>query len=146
MRDDDSLDFCRIDSSGLHVLCRHEACGRLDLPAGAGIEHHILSLHFYDSDREGDRNDVVGEAAGLERRLHLIGLRIFHKIVFEGAVPDSIVDLGDFDIANLELVEALIDELGVSVSLRLSRTDELKRAIEAERGGSRGGRKYKIPA
>ena len=146
MRDDDGLDFSRIDAGGFHVLCRHEACGRLDLPAGAGIEHHILSLHFYDSDREGDRNDVVGEAAGLERRLHLIGLRIFHKVIFERAVPDSIVDLGNFDIANLELVEAFIDEFGVGVGLGLRRTNELKRAIEAERGGSRGGRKYKIPA
>ncbi|MGC1691213.1 MAG: hypothetical protein WA756_14990, partial [Pseudolabrys sp.] len=64
--------------------------------------------------------------------------RIFHKIVFKRTVLDPIVDLGDFDIPNLELVKALIDELGVGVALCLRRADELKRAIKTERGGGRG--------
>ena len=145
MRDNDGLDFCRIDAGSFHVFCSEEARGRLDLPAGAGIEHHILALHFHDRDREGDRYDVVSEAGCLERAFDLIGRRVLHKIVFERTVPDPIVDLGDFDIANLELVKALIDELGVGVALGLRRADELKRAIETERGRGRGGRKYKIP-
>ena len=54
--------------------------------------------------------------------------------------------LGDLHEGFVIHLVDLGDELGVGVSLRLSRTDKLKRAIEAERGGSRGGRKYKIPA
>ena len=34
MRDDDGFDFCRIDTSSLHVLCREKTRGRLDLSAG----------------------------------------------------------------------------------------------------------------
>src|SRR5262249_10404737 len=63
---------------------------------------------------------VKGIGMMLSRRLDLIGLRIFHKIVFERTVPDPVVDLGDFDIAKLELVKALIDELGVGVGLGLA--------------------------
>ena len=47
-------------------------------------------------------------------------------------VPDSVVDLRDFHITDLEFVESLIDQLGVGIALRLRRADEFERTVEAE--------------
>ena len=76
----------------------------------------------------------------------LLGRRVFHKTVFQVSVPDSVVDLGDLDVAGLEFVKALVEELGVGIALRLRRADEFKRTIQAEGSGRRRGRQYKVTA
>jgi hypothetical protein len=43
-------------------------------------------------------------------------------------------------------VEAFVDQLRVRIALRLRGANEFERAIEAEGGGGRRSRKYKIAA
>ena len=105
-----------------------------------------MVLHLHDSDRKRDRHNVVGEARTFERGLDLIGRCVLHKPVFQRSIPDAVVYLGDFYVTGLEFVKALIEQLGVGVALGLCRADEFKRTVEAEGGGRRRGRKYKITA
>src|SRR5262249_1940325 len=99
-----------------------------------------------DRDREGNLYDVIREAGALERALDLIRRRVLHKIVLERAIPYAVVDLCDLDIADLEFVKTFVDQLRVRITLRLCGADEFKRAVEAEGGGCRRGRKYEIVA
>jgi hypothetical protein len=131
MGDDDGGHFVGVDARRLHVLARNQTGLGRHLAAGAGIEQHQLALALDGGHGERNGHELVGQATRLEGRLDLIERGILYKVRIVRLLPEAVVHLNDFDVADLEFDDALVHQLRIGL-LREGRGDKFERTVEAE--------------
>ena len=95
-------------------------------------------------DCERNRHDVLGKTRSLEGSLHVRQRGVLHEAVLQFAVPDAVIDLRDFDIADLEFHKALFEQRRVGLPKR--RPDELQRSVQTKGRSGRRGRNHESAA